>query len=153
MTQEDLAVLAGFNRVWERVSGQRIDSAPAAFADWEDVLNGVYGHWRSCVSLSAWAVGMPRKRLIGLAGEARELFRNLQTEYFLETGDIFQPRMSENLASYTPYNLQKTYKNAVKLAERLQKAAEACNVSVGDAGGIITDHENALKELLRDCLR
>ena len=153
MTQEDLEVLAGFGAVWERVSGRPMESASPETVNWEELLDGLYEHWHNYASQAKWAAGMPRRRLLRLAEETNVLLRRLQTEFYLETGDAFQGAMHENLASYTPYNLQKMCKNADKLAERLQKAAETCNVSVGDAGERIRCHVKVLKELLGDCLR
>ena len=88
-----------------------------------------------------------------LAAEAREAFGLVQTECFLETGDVFHGGLVCNFASYTPYNLRKLCKNAVNLAGLLQKAKEEGCLPVGDAGKCITDHEKVLKELLRQCLQ
>lgn len=153
MTQEDLAVLAGFAAVWERVSGERIDGMTAAALTWEDVLQGLHDHWRGCASLAVWAKGTHRKRLLGLSAEARELFRVVQTEYFLKTGDIYLPALVCNFASYTPYNLRNSCKNAMKLAEHLQKAEETCGVAVGDAWKTVSCHADTLKKLLKECLQ
>ena len=153
MTQADLDVLAGFAEVWERVSGERIPSPQSASVTLGEVLEGLYGHWQGCAALAVWAVGMHRKRLLGLVSEAEALFRRVQTECFLESGDIFQGELVMNFASYTPYNLRKVCKNAMELAERLQKGQETCSVSVGNAVEMLVSHGEALKELLQECLR
>ena len=153
MTQEDLDVLAGFGAVWERVSGERIDAPNASGVTWEELLQGIYDHWQGCASLGSRAVGVHRTRLLGLAGMARALFRRLQTEYYLETGDVFAAAVVCDFASYTPYNLRKLCKNAVKLAELLQKAeADGC-LPVGETKNHIVDHEKVIKSLLADCLQ
>lgn len=153
MTQADLNVLEGFGAVWERVSGERIDPLPAPTVTWEEVLEGLYVHWEGCAALTRWAVGTQRKQMLRLAGEAKKMFCRAQTEYFLETGDIFNTVVAYNLASYTPYNLQKLCKNAEKLASLLQKHQETCSVSVGDAQKTVITHANTLKSLLEECLK
>ena len=153
MTQEDLAVLAGFGAVWERVSGQRLEAPPAPSVAWEDVLDGLYEYWKDCGSLAARAVGGCRMRLLCLAAEAKEAFRRLQTEYFLETGDVFVAAVVCNFASYTPYNLRKLCKNAVKLAGLLQKGSEEGCLPVADAGKCLARHEEIIKALLTECLQ
>ena len=153
MTQEDLAVLAGFGAVWERVSGERIDPLPAPSVTWEEVLEGLYAHWQGCSALAVWAVGTQRKQMRRMALEAKKLFHHGQTEYFLETGDIFLTSSNCHFASYTPYNLQKLCKNAEKLARLLQKHQETCSVSVGDAQKTVIVHTNTLKRLLEECLQ
>ena len=151
MTQEDLDVLAGFSSVWERVSGERLESASVPSVTREEILNGLYAHWRNCTSLAVCAVGTQRKRLLELAEAAKELYQSLQTEYFLETGDIFATVIGKSFASYTPYNLRNSYKNAVELAELLQRAEDTCSVPVGDAAKTIKFHGSTLKALLQEC--
>ncbi len=153
MTQEDLDVLAGFGAVWERVSGERIDSPPVSCVTWEDVLDGLYRHFHGCRGLAAGAVGEPRRRLMRLSAETKRLLRRLETEYYLETGDIFISVNEESFASYTPYNLRKLCKNAVNLAGLLQKGAENRELSVGDAWKTVSDHAQVLKSLLGACLQ
>ena len=153
MTQEDLDVLAGFGAVWERVSGQRLEQTPTPSVTREEVLQGLYDHWWDCAGLAVWAVGPRKKQLLRMAGEARDLFRRGQTECYLDTGDVFQPVMHGNLASYTPYNLQKLYKNAMKLADCLQKQQGTCSVFVEDAWKTVSAHAETAKKLLMDCLQ
>ena len=153
MTQEDLDVLAGFGAVWERVSGQRLEQTAELAVTREEVLQGLYDHWRDCGGLAVWAAGPERNRLLRMVGEARELFRRGQTECYLATGDVFQPVMHGNLASYTPYNLQKLYKNAMKLADCLQKQQGTCGVFVEDAWKTVSAHAETIKILLMDCLQ
>ena len=153
MTQEDLAVLENFGTVWERVSGQHLERPREDAVTWEMLLGALEAYWRGCGRLSVLARGSHRSRLIRLAAEAREAFGLVQTECFLETGDVFCGGLVCDFASYTPYNLRKLCKNAVKLAGLLQKAKEEGCLPVGDAGKSITDHERVLKELLGECLR
>ena len=153
MTQADLDVLAGFGAVWERVSGQRMEQTPTPSVTREELLQGLYDHWRSCKALGIWAVGARKKQVLRMAAEAGELFRRGQAECYLDTGDAFQPRGGRIFASYIPRDLQKIYKNAVKLAGCLQKHQGTCSVFVEDARKTVTDHAEILKILLKDCLQ
>ena len=153
MTQADLEVLSGFADVWERVSGQRLGEVASEAVRWEAVLQGLLDHALGCGGLARYAAGAHRRKLLALAKEAEGIFRRLHTAYFLETGDIFLGETQAEFASYTPYNLRKLCKNAVKLAQCLQKAEREGNLPVEDAGEIVMGHENALKELLGACLR
>ena len=153
MTQEDLAVLAGFGAVWERVSGQRVEISHEPSVSWAELLGELERYWQGCRKLAALAHGSHRSRLMRLAAEARKVLSMARTECFLDTGDVFHGGLVCDFASYTPYNLRKLCKNAVNLAGLLQKAAEEGCLPVEDAGKCLTDHERVLKELLRECLR
>ncbi|MBQ3257570.1 MAG: hypothetical protein IJA67_09170 [Oscillospiraceae bacterium] len=153
MTQEDLEVLAGFGAVWERVSGQHIETEAVSKLSWEELLCALHDYWVGCRELANCAAGTHRRRLLALAGEAKTLFQSMQTEYFLDTGDIFVSVNEKSFASYTAYNLRKLYKNAVNLAELLQKAEEAGCLPVGDAGSTAARHKAQLKKLLGECLQ
>ena len=153
MTQEDLAVLAGFDAVWERVSGQVLEKVHEPSVSWTELLGELEGYWKGCRKLAALAHGSHRCRLERLTAEARKALCTARTECFLDTGDICHGELVCDFASYTPYNLRKLCKNAVKLAGLLQKAKEEGCLPVGDAGKSITDHEWVLKELLGECLR
>ena len=153
MTQEDLAVLAGFDAVWERVSGQPLEKVHEPSVSWTELLGELERYWQGCRKLAALAHGSHRSRLMRLAAEARKALSMARTECFLDTGDVFHGELVCNFASYTPYNLRKLCKNAVNLAGLLQKAAKEGCLPVEDAGKCLTDHERVLKELLRECLR
>ncbi|MBR4078184.1 MAG: hypothetical protein IKK17_06230 [Oscillospiraceae bacterium] len=153
MTQEDLAVLGNFGTVWERVSGQRVETAHEPSVSWTELLGELERYWQGCRKLAALAQGSHRSRLMRLAAEARKALSMARTECFLDTGDVCCGELVCNFASYTPYNLRKLCKNAVNLAGLLQKAnGEGC-LPVEDARKCITDHERVLKELLRECLQ
>ena len=124
MTKEDLEVLANFGAVWERVSGASLGEAERQGDTWAELLQGLEQHWQGCRQLSVLAVGSHGKRLQKLAREAERLFRRVQTERFLEAGDLVYGGENLIFASYTPYNFRKLCKSAVKLAEHLQKAEE-----------------------------
>lgn len=153
MTQEDLAVLAGFEAVWERVSGQPLEKNREPSVSWAELLEELERYWQGCRKLAALAHGSHRCRLERLTAEARKALSMARTECFLETGDICHGKLVCDFASYTPYNLRKLCKNAVKLAGLLQKAKEEGCLPVEDAGKCITDHERVLKGLLGECLR
>ena len=121
MTDADLEVLSRFEVVWERVlSGKAAESA-SPYTSWEPVLQGLWELERGYEALSRRAAGREKQRLQCLAAETRAMFDGLHTAYFLETGDIFLTKDVCDFASYIPYNLRKLWKNAVNLAELLQK--------------------------------
>ena len=153
MTEEDLRVLQSFGAVWERVSGERIACEDEQSVTWQQLLQGVFDHWRDCAGLAKCAHGRQRRTLLCMAEAARAIYRELQTEYFLETGDVFISVNGENFASYTPYNLRKTWKNAVELAKLLQRAENAGCLPVKDAGKTVSDHAEGLKGLISCCLQ
>lgn len=153
MTQEDLAVLAGFDAVWERVSGQQVEISHKPSVSWAELIGELERYWQGCRKLAALAQGSHRGRLMRLAAEARKALSMARTECFLDTGDVCCGGFVCDFASYTPYNLRKLYQDAVNLARLLQKAKEEGCLPVEDAGKCITDHERVLKELLRECLQ
>ena len=153
MTQEDLAVLAGFDAVWERVSGQHLEKVHEPSVLWTELLGELERYWQGCRRMSILARGRHRYRLERLTAEARKALCMARTECFLDTGDVFHGELVCDFASYTPYNLRKLCKNAVNLAGLLQKAKEEGCLPVEDAGKCLTDHERVLKELLGECLR
>lgn len=153
MTQEDLEVLAGFGAVWARVSGQHIETETEPKLSWEELLRALHDYWAGCRELANCAAGTHRRRLMELAGEAKSLFQTVQTEYFLDRGDVFVSVNEKSFASYTPYNLRKLYKNAVNIAGLLQKAREEEWLPEAAAENMIAAHKNVLKGLLRECLR
>ena len=153
MTQEDLAVLAGFDAVWERVSGQPLEKVHEPSVSWTELLGELERYWQGCRKLTALAHGSHRCRLERLTAEARKALSMARMECFLDTGDVCCGELACNFASYTPYNLRKLYQNAVNLARLLQKAKEEGCLPVEDAGKCITDHERVLKKLLGECLR
>lgn len=124
MTEADLMVLESFESVWARVQAGKAEVPPEGQASLEPVLQGLYDLWRGYTAVGAAASGRMRRCLQSLGTETRSMFRELQTGYFLEKGDIFIPSETTNFASCTPYNLRKLWKNAVNLAELLQKAEE-----------------------------
>ena len=153
MTQEDLAVLAGFDAVWQRVSGQPLEKVHEPSVSWTELIGELERYWQGCRRMSILARGSHRYRLERLTAEARKALSMARTECFLDTGDVFHGEVVCNFASYTPYNLRKLCKNAVNLAGLLQKAAAEGCLPVEEAGKCLTDHARVLKELLRECLR
>ena len=153
MTQEDLAVLAGFDAVWERVSGQPLEKVHEPSVSWTELLGELERYWQGCRKLTALAHGSHRCRLERLTAEARKALSMARMECFLDTGDVCCGELACNFASYTPYNLRNSCKNAMKLAEHLQKAEETCGVAVGDAWKTVSSHGDILKILLKECLQ
>lgn len=153
MTEADLEVLSRFESVWERVlSGNAPEAAPRWEA-WEPLLQGVYDHACCCRMLSRRTAGREKERLISLAREAKRVLGELQTVYFLETGDIFLTKENCNFASYTPYNLRKLWKNAINLAGDLQNAAEADGTPFGEAAETMKGQAEVLKGLIARSLQ
>ena len=122
MEKEDLAVLAGFEAVWQRVQQAGGGDKAAARDPRESLLQRLYEQWRGLEALSCRCCGGMKGALCREAAVARYWFGRLQTACFLDGGDIWTPCKTCNFASCTPYNLRKLYQNAEKLAEDLQNA-------------------------------
>lgn len=153
MTEADLEVLRNFEAVWERVmTGASAEPVPR-WAAWEPLLQSVYEHWQNCQMMSRRTAGMEKYCLHRLAEETKEVFNHLQTDYFLETGDIFLTREMRNFASCTPYNLRKLWKNAIKLARDLQNAIDEDGTSFEKAAETIYRQADVLKDLIYQSLR
>lgn len=153
MTEADLEVLSRFETVWARVmTGKRSERASQT-TQWESLLQGVYAQWRGCRALGRRASGAEQRRMLALAREAGSLYHRLETEYFLKTGDIFITSDGPDFASYTPYNLRKLWNHATKLAESLQNASEEDKQLFSEAAALMNAQGDALKGLIRDCLR
>ena len=152
MLEEDLAVLAGFDAVWQRVLLGKSDAEQDNGQQWAELMQGMYDQWQGLRCVAQCACGSVRHRLFCLCAEARRSFCALQTACFLDTGDIFVTAETCNFASCTPYNLRKLYKSAAKLAERLQKAEQDEGFPLDGAWETIVRHGESLKELLEDCL-
>ena len=153
MREEDLAVLAGFDAVWQRVLSGKGQTEQTGAVKWEPLLQGMYDQWKQLDGMARCSRGGERDALAHLSEQARSCFCELQTACFLDTGDVFVTAKTCNFASCTPYNLRKLYQDAVNLARLLQRAKEEGCLPVEDAGKCITDHERVLKELLRECLQ
>ena len=153
MTEEDLAVLANFAAVWQRVSGERVLLPAGGKLTWEEILQELQDYCHGCSQLAHFACGSHRKCLQRLATEAKGVFCRAQTEWFLQDGDLVYGVQEGIFASYTPYNLRKLYKSAAKLAERLQKAERDEGFPLDGAWAVIVRHGESLKELLQGCLQ
>lgn len=153
MTAEDLAVLSRFEAVWERVMTGKTSEPDGQGMELETILQELYALRRGYLSLGCAASGRERACLRALAEETKSLFDGLQTEYFLETGDIFLTMESCDFASYTPYNLRKLWKNAIKLAELLQNSSLAAAAPYKDTAESLQCQAGKLKQLLRQSLK
>ena len=125
MNQEDLAVLADFEQVWLRVLGAEVPTVQTAEdVSVEEVLDCLQTMWCGYQSMARQAPPHLKRRLLELARRAKCRMGELQLEYFLETGDIHAPEISENFASCTMSNLRKIWQKASKLEQKLQSVQE-----------------------------
>ena len=116
MTKADLELLGRFEEVWARVQSGRSESEPAKGDPWrERVMQGLHELAHGCRSMSAVACGSMKISLQKSAVCTGRMLRELQTEYFLETGDLFQCTDAGNFASCTLSNLRKLWRTAVDL--------------------------------------
>ena len=150
MTEADLMGLEAFESVWARVQAGKAEVSPEGQSSLEPVLQGLYDLWRGYTAVGAAASGRMRRCLRSLGTETRSMFRELQTGYFLEKGDIFIPSETTNFASCTPYNLRKLWKNAINLAERLQNAEDPV---CGPFADTVRRQTDTLLKLIRNALK
>lgn len=148
MREEDLAVLAGFDAVWQRVMLGKSCSEEGGQQQWSELLQGMYDQWQGLKCMAQCACGVGRHTLYCLCTEARRSFCALQTACFLDTGDIFVTAATCNFASYTPYNLRKLYQNAEKLAGLLQNASMKEDCAFAEAASAIQRQIVCLRRLI-----
>ena len=148
MLEEDLAVLAGFDAVWQRVLLGKSDAEEGDGTQWSELLQGMYDQWQGLRCMAKCACGSARHMLFFLCAEARRSFCALQTACFLDTGDIFVTAETCNFASYTPYNLRKLYQNAEKLAGLLQNASMQEDCALAEAASAIQRQIVCLRRLI-----
>lgn len=137
MEQRDLQVLAGFDAVWQRVMEGRAPETGAP-GQGQETLELVYRAHRGYATLAQYSRGQIQRELRCLQKEARQAVRELQTAYFLRTGEVYHPAKTENFASCTMDNLRKMWKNACELRENLQ--------------GVLQDDGHPSQQAGRGCL-
>ena len=148
MLEEDLAVLAGFDAVWQRVLLGKSDAEEDGQLPWAELLQGMYDQWQGLRCVAKCACGSARHTLFCLCAETRRSFCALQTACFLDTGDIFVTAETCNFASCTPYNLRKLYQNAEKLAGLLQNASMQGDCAIEEAASAIQRQIVCLRRLI-----
>ena len=152
MREEDLAVLAEFDAVWQRVQHGKQPERETAM-DWGDLLRGMYDQWKWLGDLARCSCGEVKYTLSRLAAQAHRCFSDLQTACFLDTGDVFTACETCNFASCTPYNLRKLYQNAEKLAGLLQNASMHDDCALVSAASAMERQCVCLRGLIRRALQ
>ena len=153
MREEDLAVLAGFDAVWQRVLSGKGQTEQTGAVKWEPLLQGMYDQWKQLDGMARCSRGGERDALAHLSEQARSCFCELQTACFLDTGDVFVTAKTCNFASCTPYNLRKLYQNAEKLAELLQNASMQEDCAFVYAASVMERQCVCLRRLIRCALQ
>ncbi|MBP3653852.1 MAG: hypothetical protein J6J04_00270 [Oscillospiraceae bacterium] len=125
MNQEDIAILANFEQIWQRVMGGTASAEQATpTLESEEVMDCLHAMWCGYRSMARTAPAPLKRRLFELARRIKCCFRELQLEYFLETGDIYTPKLDEKIASCTTTNLRKIWRKASNLEKKLQTVQE-----------------------------
>ena len=153
MREADLAVLAGFDAVWQRVQQGKSNAEENRQMQWGELLQGMYDQWKWLGDLAKCSSGEVRQMLLSLRAEARRCFCGLQTACFLDTGDIFVTAETCNFASCTPYNLRKLYQNAEKLAGLLQNASMQEDCAIIFAASAMERQKLCLRQLISRALQ
>lgn len=153
MNQTDLEILLHFEEIWSRVRKGNESISPRSECDVETMMTLLWEYMWGCLRLGQRICGEPRRQLSEMHHQLKKRYARLQLRWFLRTGDIHFAGNEMIFASYTPYNLRKLCKNAVKLAGLLQKGSEEGCLPVADAGKCLARHEEIIKALLTECLQ
>ena len=148
MREEDLAVLADFDRVWQRVQQEKGQTEEKPSVCWQELLQGMYDQWKWLGDMTKCSHGEVRDVLNTLCKQARRCFCELQTACFLDTGEVCVTAQTCNFASCTPYNLRKLYQNAEKLAGLLQNASMQQDCAFVLATSVIERQRVCLRRLI-----
>ena len=148
MLEEDLAVLAGFDHVWQRVQSGKQQTVTASDDCPRELMQGMYDQWKWLGELAKCSCGEVRDTLSCLCAQTHRCFRELQTACFLDTGDVFVTTQTCNFASCTPYNLRKLYQNAEKLAGLLQNASMKEDCAFQLAASVMERQRVCLRRLI-----
>ena len=150
MQQRDLEWLSGFDTVWQRVmAGESCAVGGDSTGELEQLMEEVYYAWNGYRQLARCSCGWLQCRLQELCREAREVFRGLQTEYFLQTGELYHPPESEIFASCTISNLRKLWKNASEVTKKLHSVQRNDGGAQGErlqaAEELFASHQDRLR--------
>ncbi|MDO4749243.1 MAG: hypothetical protein Q4A39_00195 [Eubacteriales bacterium] len=119
--------LAGFEAIWQRVTGSA--EAPETTQAWDDIsvlvrfIEATLRSVRLYTGLSAYCGGPVRNTLLRLASEERRRFKQLQTELFLLSGDNCAPQMPPERSRGMLSALRSAYNNERVSAEAYMSSA------------------------------
>lgn len=150
MEQREPEWLSDFEAVWQRVmTGQSCTLPVSGERDSEQVMEAVHWAWSGYRQLARCSRGRLQCSLQEMTREAKEVFRALQTEYFLRTGELYHPPESEKFASCTLSNLRKLWKNAFESGEKLHgiqgNDKGACSEALAAAAELFDSHRDRLR--------
>lgn len=153
MEQNKPEWLSEFDVVWQRVTlGQSCTLKAPVTGQLEAVMESVCYARKGYCSLARHSCGWLQCSLLELAREAKILFGQLQTAYFLQTGELYHPPESEDFASCTLTNLRKLWKNAFELTQKLQSVYGNDGLPTSDpiykAEQLAQRHRDCLRELI-----
>ena len=150
MKQEELEILDRFDTVWQRVMGETPPrTAPAETVSGEGWLERLMEEtlqcWQEAMAFGQRTAGEISRQLLALAAVARRQFRQMQVEYFLQTGDTYPaerpvPRPAELLTG-----LRLLYLRELALADAFADAGQR-------QGEMYRAFENEARDSAR-CLR
>jgi len=147
MDQETLNALSGFESVWQRVLAGRGENAHITqeTSGDGDALDRAAALWETYTAYARQTKGEAQARFSALAEEVRETVRELQTEHFLRTGDLYAPSAQRISAPGILTGMRRAYEAEGRLAELLS-----------DRGGLAEAarrREAALREMIASLLR
>ena len=153
----DLESLSHFAQVWERVTGASCPLPMSGAPLEERLMDRLYTMWQGYRCMGLGAVGGTRHTLLQLAEEARNCFRALQTERFLQGGEVYHPSKTCNFASCTMSNLRKMWEDACEMTEMLHSVAvdagnpyaETCKI----AESVMHRHRDRLRCMISRCMK
>lgn len=152
MTNVDLEVLSRFDAVWARVQAGRQTDTAESETDWrEGLLQGLYELCCGYEEMARAAGGGMKGSLQKLAVCTRRMLQSLQTEYFLDTGDLFIYGDTADFASCTMSNLRNLWQRTVALQDLLPKDG-ACDGLCGSVGDQLVRQGEILRGLVHGML-